>query len=99
MLSQRFHNAQTVIFLCPGEALVFAVQPPQYLVKLAEISVLQLTHFRDKVVSASRVSYLNRKSYPSQYFASMKTHQIISFNMMTNEVHNSISLESDVFKK
>ena len=86
-------------FPVPRRSLVFAIQPPQYLVKLAEMSVLQLTRFRDKVVSASRGSYLNRKSYPSQYIASIKTHQIISFNMMTNEVHNSISLESDVFKK
>ena len=86
-------------FPMPRRSLAFAIRPPQYLVKLAEMSVLQLTRFRDKVVSASRGSYLNRKSYPSQYLASMKTHQIISLNMMTNEVHNSISLESDVFKK
>ena len=83
----------------PRRSLVFAIQPPQYLVKLAEMSVLQLTHFRDKVMSASCGSYLNRKSYQSQYFASMKTHPIISFNMMTNEVHNSISLESGIFEK
>jgi hypothetical protein len=86
-------------FPMPRRSLVLAIQPPQYLVKLAEMSVLQLTRFRDKVVSASRGSYLNRKSYPSQYLASMKTHQIISLNMMTNEVHSSISLESNVFKK
>ena len=86
-------------FPMPERSLIFAIQPPQYLVKLAERSELQLTHFRDKVMSGSCGSYLNRKSYQSQYFASMKTHPIISFNMMTNEVHNSISLESDVFKK
>jgi len=86
-------------FPMPRRSLVFAIQPPQYLVKLAEMSVSQLTHFRDRLVSASRGSYLNRKSFPPQYFASMKTHQIISFNMMTNEVHNSISLERDAFRK
>ena len=86
-------------FPMPRRSLVFAIQPPQYLVKLAEMSVLQLIHFKNRAVSASRGSYLNHKSDPSQHFASMKTHQIISFNMMTNEVHNSISLESDVFKK
>ena len=86
-------------FPMPRRSLVLAIQPPQYLAKLAEMSVLQLTRFRDKVVSASRESYLNRKSYPSQYFASLKTHQTASFNMMVNEVHNSISLERDVFKK
>ena len=86
-------------FPMPRRSIVLAIQPPQYLTKLAERSVLQLIHFKDRVVSASRGSYLNRKSYPSQYFASMKTHQTISFNMMTNEVHNSISLESDGFRK
>ena len=86
-------------FPMPRRSLVFAIHPPQYLVKLAEMNLLQLTHFRDKVVSASRGSYQNSKSYPSQYFASMKTHQIISFNMMTSEVHNSISLESNGFRK
>ena len=86
-------------FPMPRRSLVFAIQPPQYLVKLAEMRVLQLTHFKDRVVSASRGSCLNRKSYPSQYFASMKTHQTASFNMMVNEVHNSISLESDGFRK
>jgi len=81
------------------EKLGFCHPAPSDFMKLAEMSVLQLTHFRDKVVSASRGPYLNRKSYPSQYFASLKTHQTASFNMMVNEVHNSISLESDVFKK
>ena len=86
-------------FPMPRRCMVFAIQPPPYFMKLAEMSVLHLTHFKDRVVSASRRSCLNRKFAPSQYFASMKTHQIISFNMMTNEVHSSISLESDVFKK
>ena len=86
-------------FPMPRRSLVFAIQPLQYLVKLAEMSVLHLTYFKDRVVSASRGSCLNRKSYPSQYFASMKTHQTASFNMMVNEVHNSISLESDGFRK
>jgi len=84
-------------FPMPRRSLVFAIQPPQYLVKLAEMSVLQLIHLTDRL--ASRGSYQNSKSYPSQYFASMKTHQIISFNMMTSEVHNSISLENDGFRK
>ena len=86
-------------FPMPRRSLVFAIQPPQYLTKLAEMSVLQLTHFKDSVVSASRGSYLNRKSYQSLYCASMKTHQTASLNMLVNEVHNSISLESDGFRK
>ena len=84
-------------FPMPRRSLVFAIQPPQYLVKLAEMSVLQLIHLTDRL--ASRGSYQNSKSYPSQYFTSMKTHQIISFNMMISEVHNSISLENDGFRK
>jgi hypothetical protein len=86
-------------FPMPRRSMVFAIQPPPYFMKLAGMSVLHLTHFKDRVVSASRGSYLNRKFAPSQYFASMKTHQTASFNMMVNEVHNSISLESDGFRK
>ena len=77
----------------------FCHPAPSDFMKLAEMSVLHLTHFKDRLVSASRGSYQNSKSYPSQYFASMKTHQTASFNMMVNEVHNSISLESDGFRK
>ena len=86
-------------FPMPRRCMVFAIQPPPYFMKLAEMSVLHLTHFKDRVVSASRRSCLNRKFAPSQYFASMKTHQTASFNMMVNEVHNSISLESGIFEK
>lgn len=74
--------------------MVLAIHPPEYLIKLAEMSVLDLTHFKYSVTSALRRSYLNRKPDPSQHFASMKTHQIASLNMMVNEVHDSMSLKA-----
>ena len=83
----------------PRRSMVFAIQLPPYFMKLAEMSVLQLIHFKNRAVSASRGSYLNRKSDPSQHFASMKTHQTASLNMLVSEVHNSISLESDGVRK
>jgi hypothetical protein len=45
--------------------MVFAIHLPQYHIKLAMISVSQLIHFKDRVISASRKSYLNRKFDPS----------------------------------
>jgi hypothetical protein len=85
-------------FPMPRRNMVFAIQFPQYPIKLAKISVLQLIHFKDIVISASRKSYLNRKLDPSKYFASMNTHKITSFNMMANDVHSSIGLESYILK-
>ena len=86
-------------FPMPRRSMVFAIQLPQYLIKLARMSVLQLIHFKDRVISASRRSYLNHKFDPSQNFESMNTHQTTSFNMMANEVHSSIGLESYRFRE
>jgi hypothetical protein len=74
--------------------MVFAIQIPHYFIKLARMGVLQLAQFKDRVLSASRGFSLNRKSDPSQHFASMKHTKTASFSMMINEVHDSISLES-----
>jgi len=79
-------------FPMPRRSMIFAIRHPQYLIKLASMSVLQLIHFKDRAISASRRSYLNRKFEPSQYFGSMNTHQTTSFNMMANEVHSSCSI-------
>ena len=87
-------------FLMPRKSMVFlAIQFPQCIIKLARISALQLIHFKDRAISASRRSYLDHKFDPSQHFASMNTHQTTSFNMMTNEVHSSIVFESNMFSK
>ena len=86
-------------FPMPRRCMVFAIWPPQYLIKLARISALQLTHFKDRVISVSRSSYLNRKFDPSQHFAGMKTHLTSSFNMMANEVHGSIGLGNSRLRK
>jgi hypothetical protein len=86
-------------FPMPRRSMVLAIQPQQYLIKLARMSVLQLIHFKDRVISASRKSYLNRRFDPSRHFASMKTHQTTYFDMMTNDIHSSIGLESYGFRK
>jgi hypothetical protein len=82
----------------PRRSMVFAIPLPKYLIKLARISVLQLIHFKDRVISASRKSYLNRKFDPSQHFARMSTHQTTSFNMMANEVHSSCSIGLESYR-
>ena len=81
-------------FPMPRRNMVFAVPIPQNLIKLARMSALQLTHLKDRVTSASRRFSQNRKFDPSQHLASMNTHKTASFNMMVNEVHDTISLES-----
>ena len=81
-------------FPMPRRNMVFAVQLPQNLIKLARISALQLTHLKDSLTSVSRRSSQNHKFDPSQHLASTNTHKTASFNMMVNEVHNTISLES-----
>jgi len=86
-------------FPMPRRNMVFAIRPPQYFIKLARINILQLTQFKDRIVSTSWRSNLNRKFDPTRHFASMNTHQTTSYNMMINEVHNSISLESYRFRK
>jgi hypothetical protein len=86
-------------FPMPRRSMVFAIQLPQNLIELARMSVLQLIHFKDRVIIASMRPYLNRKFDQSQHFASMNTHQTTSFNMMANEIHSSIGLESYRFRK
>ena len=86
-------------FPMPRRNMVFAIQPPQYSIKLPSMNILQLTHFKDRVISTSWKSYLNRKFDPTRHFAGMNTHQTTSYNMMVNEVHNTISLESHRFRK
>jgi hypothetical protein len=83
----------------PRRNMVFAIQPPKYSIKLPSMNILQLTHFKDRVISTTWRSNLNRKFDPTPHFASMNTHQTTSYNMMINEVHNSISLESYRFRK
>ena len=86
-------------FPMPRRSMVFAILLPQNLIKLARIGALQLTHLKDSVTSISQRSHLNRKFDPSQHLANTNMHKTASLNMLVNEVHNSISLESDVFKK
>lgn len=95
----RIPHCPNCNFPIPRRNMVFAIRLPHYYIELAGMSVLRLTHFKDRVVSASSRSYLNRKSDPSQHFPSMKTHQTASFNMMVSEVHNTISLESYGLRK
>jgi hypothetical protein len=45
-------------FPMPRRNMVFAVQLPQNLIKLARIGALQLTHLKDSLTSASRRSSL-----------------------------------------
>jgi hypothetical protein len=85
-------------FPMPRKSMVFAILFPEYIIKLARMSVLQLIHFKDRVISASRKSYLNRKLDPPQYFGGMNTHLTTSFNMMANDVHSSIGSESYILK-
>jgi hypothetical protein len=86
-------------FPMPRRSMIFAILPQQYLMELARMSVLQLIHFKDRVISASWRPYLNRKFDPSQHFSSMNTHQTMSFNMMASEIHSSIGSESYGFRK
>ena len=83
----------------PRRSMIFAILPQQYLMELARMSVLQLIHLKDRVISASWRPYLNRKFDPSQHFSSMNTHQTMSFNMIANEIHSSIGSESYGFRK
>jgi hypothetical protein len=79
--------------------MIFALHLTPQLIKFARMRVLQLIHFKDRVISASRRSYRNRKFDPFQHFGSMNTHHNTSFNMVANEVHSSIGLESYRFRK
>jgi len=86
-------------FPMPRRNMVLAIQLPQCLIKLAGMNILQLTHFKDRVISTSRRANLDRKSGPTRHFASMNINRTTSYNMMINEVHNSISLGSYRFRK
>jgi hypothetical protein len=82
-------------FPMPRKSMVFAILFPEYIIKLARMSVLQLIKFKGRVISASRKSYLNRKFDPSQHFGGINIHP---FNMITNDVHSSIGSESYIVK-
>jgi hypothetical protein len=86
-------------FPMPRRSMVFAFCLPQCFIKLARISVLQLIHFKDRVISASRKPYLNRKFDPSHHSASMNIHLTTSLCMTANEDHRYIGLESYRFRK
>ena len=86
-------------FPMPRRSMVFAIPLPQKLIKLARIGALQLTHLKDSVTSISQRSHLNRKFDPSQHLANTNMHKTASLNMLVNEVHNFISLDSDGFRK
>ena len=81
-------------FPMPRRNMVFAVQLPQNLIKLARIGALQLTHLKDSLTSVSRRFSQNHKLDPSQHLASTNMHKTASFNEMVDEVHNTISLKS-----
>jgi len=81
-------------FPMPRRNMVFAVHLPHSLTKLASTGALQLTHLKDSVTSIPLRAHLNRKFDPTQHFANTNRHQTASFNMMVNEVHNTISSES-----
>ena len=81
-------------FPMPRRNMVFVVQLPQNLIKLARIGALQLTHLKDSLTSVSRSFSQNHKLDPSQHLASTNMHKTASFNKMVNEVHNTISLKS-----
>jgi hypothetical protein len=86
-------------FPMPRRAWVFAIQPTKYLVKLARISILQLTQFNDRIISASRMSYLNRKSDLSEHSASMNAYLTTSLYMTANEDSISSGLKGYTFRK
>lgn len=78
-------------------SVVFAIKLPD-IIGMARRSVLQLIHFGDRVISASRMSYQNRRFDPFRYFGSINKYQTPSSNMTVNKVRSSISLESYGFR-
>jgi hypothetical protein len=84
-------------FPMPRRSMLIAI--PSQLMEMARMGVLQLIHFRDRVISASLRPYLNRKFNQFQHFGSTNTHHETTFSMMTNEVHNSIGLDGYGFGK
>lgn len=85
-------------FPMPRRCMVFAFHPPQQLIKWARICKLQLIHFKDGAISASRRYNINRIFYPSQNLGSMNPHQTTSFHKRANEGHSYIGLRSYLFK-
>lgn len=81
-------------FPMPRRNMIFAVRFPQNFIKLARIGALQLTLLKDSLTSASRRSSQNHKFDPPQHLARKNIHKTASFNMMVNEVHNTISLDA-----
>jgi hypothetical protein len=81
-------------FPMPRRTIIFAVHFPRYFVKLAEMSVSQLTSLKDSVESASQRSYLKHKFDQSQYISGMKIYKTPSQNMMGNKIRESISLRT-----
>jgi len=81
-------------FPMPRRNMVFAIPLSQNLIKLSRISALQLTRLKD-----NRSIHLPEVSSKSQIrsnsaFPKYEHAQTASFNMMVNEVHNTISSES-----
>jgi hypothetical protein len=86
-------------FPMPRRSMIFTFQLPHQLIKSARRSALHMSNFKDRVISASRRSYLNRKFDPFQYLGSVNTHQITSFNMIADKVHSFIGLDSFELRK
>jgi hypothetical protein len=86
-------------FPMPRRSMIFAFPLPHQLMKSANRSALRMSNFKDRVISASRRSYLNREFNPFQYLGSVNTHQITSFNMIIDKVHSFIGLDSFKLRK
>jgi hypothetical protein len=86
-------------FPMPRRSMIFAFHLPHQLINSARRSALHMSIFKDRVISASRRSYLNREFDPFQYLGSVNTHQITSFNMIADKVHSFIGLDSFKLRK
>jgi hypothetical protein len=80
-------------FPMPWRSTVFAFHPPQQLIKLARMSVLQLILFKNRVMSISH------RSAPSQHFASINTRQTTYINMMECGLKTTLNLSEPTVKK
>jgi len=77
-------------FPMPRRSMIFAFHLPHQIMKSARRNALHMSIFKDRVISASRRSYLNHKFDPFQYIGSVKTHQITSFSMIADRVYSFI---------
>jgi hypothetical protein len=84
-------------FPMPRRRMVFVI--PSQLIKSARNSVSKLIYLKNKLIYACRNSNQNRKLDPFQYFGSVNTNRITSFNMIADKVHNFIGLDSDKLRK